>query len=66
MLEQQAFRNAAAAATLLVVVPAKLLGAGSFAAPRINWRRKSPVIRRVDMGCVSNHHHVVKAPVAMQ
>jgi hypothetical protein len=47
---------AAAAATLLVVVPAKPLRAKHrLAAPRINWRRKSLVIRRFDMGGVSNY-----------
>ena len=41
---------AAAAATLLVVVPAKPLRAKHrLAALRINWRRKSLVMRRVDM-----------------
>src|SRR5215470_16868247 len=47
---------AAAAATLLVVVPAKPLRAKQrLAAPRISWRRKSEVMRRLDMGRVSNH-----------
>src|ERR1043166_2347229 len=47
---------AAAAATLLVVVPAKPLRAKQrLAAPRISWRRKSDVMRRLDMGRVSNH-----------
>jgi len=42
---------AAAAATLLVVVPAKPLRAKHrFAALRINCRRKSLVIRKVDIG----------------
>ena len=42
---------AAAAATLLVVVPAKPLRAKHrFAALRINCRRKSLVMRRLDMG----------------
>src|ERR1700733_869694 len=45
----------AAAATLLVVVPAKPLRAKQrLAAPRINCRRKSPVMRRVLM-VVSKH-----------
>src|SRR3954471_22414996 len=47
---------AAAAATLLVVVPAKPLRAKQrLAAPRISCRRKSLVIRRFDMGGVSNY-----------
>src|SRR5205085_9260705 len=47
---------AAAAATLLVVVPAKPLRAKQrLAAPRISWRRKSEVMRRLDMGRVSNY-----------
>jgi membrane carboxypeptidase/penicillin-binding protein PbpC len=42
---------AAAAATLLVVVPAKPLRAKHrLAALKINCRRKSLVMRRVDMG----------------
>jgi hypothetical protein len=43
---------AAAAATLLVVVPAKPLRAKHrLAALNISWRRKSLVMRRVDMAC---------------
>ena len=42
---------AAAAATLLVVVPAKPLRAKHrFAALKINCRRKSLVMRKVDIG----------------
>src|ERR1700726_4344372 len=46
----------AAAATLLVVVPAKPLRAKHrLAAPRISCRRRSLVMRRVDIRHVSNH-----------
>jgi membrane carboxypeptidase/penicillin-binding protein PbpC len=51
VLEQQPFEIEAAAATLLVVVPANPLRAKQrLAAPRMSCRRKSLVMRRVDMG----------------
>src|SRR6202158_775671 len=56
----------AAAATLLVVVPAKPLRAKQrLAAPRINCRRKSPVMRRVLM-VVSKHSPYQKSRFLLQ
>src|SRR5664279_2072511 len=66
-LNSSASEMEAAAATLLVVVPAKPLRAKQrLAAPKINCRRKSPVMRRVLM-VVSKHspYPKVKVPAAV-
>src|ERR1700723_1065108 len=55
-LNSSASEMAAAAATLLVVVPAKPLRAKQrLAAPKMSCRLRSLVMRKVDMGRVSNH-----------